>query len=77
MHPPFEVAIVGDAYKEKLREWNQAYHAGAYLLGGEDEGELALLQNKKVEGETFIYVCKDKLCKLPVQEISRAYELLK
>ena len=43
-------------------------------LGGKDEGSLELLKYKKVEDQTFIYVCRDKSCKLPVKEASKALD---
>jgi uncharacterized protein YyaL (SSP411 family) len=31
-----------------------------------------LLEGKYVEGETYIYVCVNKACQIPVQETSKA-----
>ncbi|MCI4670320.1 MAG: thioredoxin domain-containing protein [Bacteroidia bacterium] len=76
VYPPYEVAIVGPESKEKLAAWNREFHAGVYLLGGNDEGSIPLLENKLIPGETYIYVCKDKVCKLPVKEVSKAFGLL-
>jgi len=35
---------------------------------------LPLLKNKYVKGETMIYVCVNKSCKLPVSKVSDAIE---
>jgi hypothetical protein len=47
------------------------------LLGGETEGSLELLKDKLQDGATYIYVCQNKVCKLPVEEVDRALELMK
>ncbi|MEZ4847174.1 MAG: thioredoxin domain-containing protein [Bacteroidia bacterium] len=75
-YEPYEVAIVGDRAEELRKEWDQHFQPNAFLLGGKSEGKLELLKNKKIEGETFIYVCQDKLCKLPVQSVEEALRLV-
>ena len=70
--PLYEVAIVGPAYRQKLAELSRSYLPNALLLGGPDEGSLELLAHKLIEGETFIYVCQDKVCQLPVTDPQRA-----
>lgn len=77
VHTPYEVAMVGDQAASFARSWNEEYHAGVFLLGGKEEGKLELLQHKLVPGATFIYVCQDKVCKLPVEEVDKAMDLIK
>ncbi|GAB5554615.1 MAG: thioredoxin domain-containing protein [Saprospiraceae bacterium] len=74
---PYEVAIVGPEYASLQKEFQQKYLPNALFLGGVEEGDLALLKNKLQEGATMIYVCKDKFCKLPVQEVAAAVEQMK
>ncbi|MDP5171390.1 MAG: thioredoxin domain-containing protein [Bacteroidia bacterium] len=74
--PPFEVAIVGPDWQAKARQWWQRYDPNVLLMGGAEEGDLPLLQNKRVEGATMIYVCQDKVCKLPVEDNEVAFGLL-
>ncbi|MFK7936527.1 MAG: thioredoxin domain-containing protein [Saprospiraceae bacterium] len=76
LQPPYEIAIVGDDAAEKRDDLLKSYLPHALLLGGKDEGNLELLKGKLQEGETMIYVCQNKVCKLPVQEVKRALELL-
>jgi len=73
---PYEVAIVGDDYAEKRAELDKNYLPHVLLLGGKDEGSLELLENKLIEDETRIYVCKKKVCKLPVTRTSKALSLI-
>jgi len=75
-YPPYEVAIVGKGWKPLSRELEASYLPNAIFLGGPDEGSLALLKNKAVEEETFIYVCRNKMCKLPVQTAKEAEALM-
>ena len=71
---PYEIAIVGTDYAALQKEFQKQYLPNALFLGGKNEGSLELLQSKLQKGETFIYVCKEKLCKLPVQEVKAAVE---
>lgn len=75
--PTFEVAVVGKDFKEKQEVLFKNYMPDAILLGGKDEGSLELLKGKLQEGETMIYVCQNKVCKLPVVESEKAIELMK
>lgn len=59
------------------KEIDKNYLPNVLLSGGRQEGELKLLENKLVEGKTTIYVCRDKSCKRPVTEVSKALEQLK
>jgi uncharacterized protein YyaL (SSP411 family) len=45
-------------------------------MGGAEEGDLPLLQNKLVPGQTTIYVCQNKVCKLPVTSVTEALKLM-
>lgn len=76
VYPPFEVAIVGNDASIKTKELLANYLPNAIILGGASEGSLELLEGKLQEGETMIYVCRNKVCKLPVSEVSKAIELM-
>jgi len=72
INDPFEVAIVGKDYEAKRKEFDKHYLPNVFLSGGVKEGNLPLLENKLVKGQTTIYVCKNKTCKLPLIETSIA-----
>lgn len=76
VYDPYEIAIVGPEAKKKAGEIMTHYHPNAIFLGGEGEGSLELLKDKLQEGETFIYVCVNKSCKLPVQDELKALEMM-
>jgi uncharacterized protein YyaL (SSP411 family) len=73
LYPPFEVAIMGKQWKEKLQALQKHYLPGVVFLGAEKAGTLPLLEGKESE-ETMIFVCKNKTCKLPVREVEKALE---
>lgn len=73
---PYEIAIVGenaDALREKMMSH---YLPQALFLGGKEEGSLKLLEGKYSEGETLIYVCRNKVCKMPVDNVEQALTLV-
>jgi uncharacterized protein YyaL (SSP411 family) len=74
--PPYEIAIVGDDFEPLRKELSSYFLPNAKFLGGAEEGKLALLKDKKVDGETMIYVCQNKICKFPVKEVADALKLM-
>jgi hypothetical protein len=76
VNPPYEVAIIGENYEAFRKDMMENFLPNALFLGGKEEGKLKLLENKKQEGETMIYVCQNKVCKLPVTEVEKALSLM-
>ena len=70
--PPFEVAILGDDFESVLREFNNHYLPGVFLSGGKKVGSLLLHEGKLVDGQTTIYVCRDRTCRMPVTDVGEA-----
>lgn len=66
--PIYEVAIVGPDWKHIRTTMDSNYLPDAIFLGGKNEGTLNLLEDKLVSGQTTIYVCVNKSCKIPVTE---------
>ncbi len=75
--PLYEVAILGDDFKNKRQQFDEHYLPNVILLGGNAASKLALLENKQVDGQTTIYVCRDKTCKLPVTLVQDALQQIK
>jgi uncharacterized protein YyaL (SSP411 family) len=71
-YPPYEVAILGNDYEQVRKEFNKHYLPQVLFSGGNSEGKLSLLEGKLIEGQTTIYVCQDKVCKLPVNKVNEA-----
>tara|TARA_B110000503_G_scaffold96360_1_gene144940 strand:- start:5707 stop:7866 length:2160 start_codon:yes stop_codon:yes gene_type:complete len=73
---PFEIAIMGEDALEKNMELQKHYLPISLIMGGTKE-DLPLLEMKLVENNTYIYVCRNNTCKLPVQETALALEQIK
>ena len=72
----YAVAIMGEEALDKSFSLHQRYLPMAIFMGGDKEN-LPLLENKLVKGKTFIYVCQNKTCKLPVENVAQAIQQLK
>jgi uncharacterized protein YyaL (SSP411 family) len=70
--PLYEVAILGDDFKNIRQQFDEYYLPNTILLGGKQAGSLALLHNKLIPGQTTIYVCRDKTCGLPATSVEQA-----
>ena len=70
--PLYEVAIVGDDFADKRKQFDEHYLPNVILMGSNTASKLALLENKLVAGQTIIYVCRDKSCELPVVDVEEA-----
>ena len=74
---PYEVAILGEDFEAIRNQLMATYLPTVLFLGGKSEGNLELLKDKLVEGETMIYVCQNKVCKLPVTKADEALNLIR
>ena len=77
VYPPIEIAIVGKDFHEKLMQVQRKFLPNTIYSGGEKGGTLSLLENKLIEGKTMIYVCKNKSCLLPVENVTDALNQIK
>ena len=71
-----EVAIMGNEAISINNEIQSNYLPTAMFLGGDVEN-LPLLEGKLVNEETWIYVCRNKVCKLPVRSAVDALKQIK
>ncbi|WP_232731935.1 thioredoxin domain-containing protein [Confluentibacter lentus] len=75
--PYYEVAIVGKDARQKLAELNKHYVPNKLIAASTTENNMPLLESRYNPQETFIYVCVNKACKLPVKDVNKALEFLK
>ncbi|MBB4078622.1 hypothetical protein GGR28_001235 [Lewinella aquimaris] len=75
-YPTLEVAIVGERAASIREGLARRYLPHVLFLGGEAEGTLSLLKDKLVPGDTYVYVCLDRLCLRPVQSVGAALSLI-
>ncbi len=71
-HGTNEVAIIGKDALQKNLELQKNYLPGCINMGSTNEENLPLLENKKQEDKTLIYVCKNRTCKMPVEDVGKA-----
>ncbi|HEX8060454.1 MAG TPA: hypothetical protein VF473_05930, partial [Cyclobacteriaceae bacterium] len=73
---PYEIAIVGDDALKFSGYLQQHHLPPSIFLGGKEEN-LPLLENKLAANKTMIYVCKNRTCKLPVDDPKKALEQIR
>ena len=71
---PYEVAIVGNEFEAIRKEFDNYYLPNVFFSGGNEEGILSLLEGKLIEGQTTIYVCQNKACRLQVTKVIEALD---
>ena len=72
-----EVAIMGTEAIDKNLDLQKTYLPSCLFLGSNREENLSLLEGKEVPGKTFVYVCTNKACQLPVEATAKALDQLK
>jgi len=73
-----EVAIVGKEAQNINLELQKNYLPVSLFMGSANEENLPLLEGKKIDNQTWIYVCTNKTCKRPVTEtVSALSQLIK
>ncbi|HZY81286.1 MAG TPA: thioredoxin domain-containing protein [Cyclobacteriaceae bacterium] len=70
----YEIAVVGSA-STNAHVLDFEYLPATIMMGGPTEN-LPLLENKLVEGQTTIYVCRNRICKLPTTDGNVAVGLI-
>jgi uncharacterized protein YyaL (SSP411 family) len=70
----FEIVVMGDKALEKAKDINSYYIPNKLVAGSTLPSDGYLLEGRYVKGETFIYVCVDNTCKLPVKNMEQAIQ---
>ena len=75
---PFKQTVITGIDAETQRKKISANYLPNVLMAGSmlSSSELPILSNRFVEGKTFIYVCEDRTCKLPVETATEALKIL-
>ena len=69
---PFEVAIAGSKAPALRKEISSHYLPSCIWSGTINNSSLTLMKDKVKSGETLIYVCKNRSCRLPVKAVAEA-----
>ncbi len=67
--PFYQLGIVGELFNEKKIEISKKYLPSINIFGSKINGTLEILKDKYVPGRTIIYLCEDRVCKLPVEDV--------
>ncbi|MFT4803493.1 MAG: hypothetical protein ACJAZK_000430 [Psychroserpens sp.] len=75
-NPYYEVAISGTNALNKLDEINQYYLPNILIAGSTSDSDLPIMESRFIEDDTYIYVCVNGACRLPVENTKEAVEQL-
>jgi uncharacterized protein YyaL (SSP411 family) len=68
----YEVAVMGKDAIATNMDLQKKYLPDCIMMGGTDKENLPLLEDKLQENKTLIYVCTNKVCKRPVEDVQEA-----
>ncbi len=67
-NPYYEIAVVGPNAASVIEELSIEYLPNAILVGSGSESDLPLFMDRFENGKTRIFVCRDNVCQLPVED---------
>lgn len=73
-YPFYEIVIVGENAEQLLSQMSKTYIANTLLVGSKVESEISLFKDRYIDEDTFIYVCQNNTCKLPVKTIDEGFQ---
>ena len=76
VYQPPEVVFTGKKANELRHEFD-THFIYTLVAGSEKTSTMPLLENRVTKGESLIYVCRNKVCKLPVKGVEEAVEQIK
>jgi uncharacterized protein YyaL (SSP411 family) len=76
-YPYYEVAVVGSDARKLVKALNKNYLPNTLVVGSMVKSDLALFKDRYFEDGTFIYVCRETTCKLPVTTVEQAMAQIK
>ncbi len=75
-NPFYEVAIVGGEAIAKTKDLNNHYLPNILIANSIKSSESPLIKDRFIDGKTYIYVCVNNACKLPVTSTEEALKLI-
>jgi len=76
-YPCYEFIISGTKAKNIGKEFQKHYCPNVIFQASTTTSDLPLLKNRFVKEETYLYVCKNNVCSLPVRSLEKALSLIK
>ena len=75
--PFYEIAFMGQDAQEKALKFHQKkYVPNKLLMGTSSKSSLSLLKDKKTSKSATIYVCSNKSCQTPTQNVNEAHTFI-
>jgi uncharacterized protein len=74
VHPPFEIAVLGDDYFDKTLQINALFLPNKILMASADKDEKLPLLDRDTEGSIFL--CQNYACQLPVKTVDELIALM-
>jgi len=72
LHPYYEVAVVGPQARERLAEIHSEYLPQVVIAASTGESDLPLFKGRFMKDKTHIFICRDNVCQLPVEDLKDA-----
>lgn len=69
VYPNLEIVVVGDNASSLIAKIDNYPLPNTFLIGSTAESQLSIFQGRFVDKETYIYVCQNKTCRLPVKGV--------
>ncbi len=76
-HPYYEIVVVGKNAEEQMTQLRTKHLPNTLIVGSTSESNAPLFKDRFFEDATYIYVCQNSTCKLPVKTVEEALEQLK
>jgi len=74
--PSIDVVVSGKLAEDYVQQLQQTYHPGVLFAGSINESSLPILSDRFKQNQTQIYICRDKVCSEPVQNIQDARQMI-
>jgi uncharacterized protein YyaL (SSP411 family) len=72
----YEVAIVGENASDLLKEMQINFYPNVLWAFSNTESNIPILEGRYIKGKTLIYVCKEGVCQLPLENSKTALEII-
>lgn len=77
VYPWYEIAITGPRALELRREFGAVHVPNGTFLGTTGTSALPLLAEKTLGDRTTIFICENKVCRMPVERVDEAIKLMR
>ena len=72
----FEIVITGKNLNDSISKINSNYLTNKVILASEEKTKMKLFNGKSFKKELLIYLCRNKVCELPVNKVDDLTKLI-